>query len=1100
MPDTAAGKFARFYTVSHPEKHRRGYTVYRVTARIVSRNDPDEVEEIVVWKRYNDFKKLHKELLMIHRNLFRRSEEFPPFSKGTVFGRFEETVIEERRQCAEDLLQFSANIPALYNSRHVRQFFEGGDRHKGSDLLGPAGTLPDPLLPLTTPAPSPAESSTGPLRGAACIGEVGTNDCGGSGLVSSLTDSWTMCSMVSDNSSFVPSRNCDGEEAQADEAQANGVHQNISEPDVYEGISPGEGTALSDVGEVGVPRTAVSRHDSLLSMSALGYSKDDYLMMASQQIYEALAKEALGNLHGAFDSYKEAVDLLILGVQGDLDNARRDMVKKKTSQYLLHLEELSRLLQASPRHANQDSGTGRQILSSSPVEELKKLHIIGVVGKVLLVLDSDTDQTFVVKGLRKCSQLNGRTLLVSKVPFMVRLLKYYSTEDSIFLLLEYAPGGKLWSYIRAFVNRTPHESEEVKQEATIMDLVLGRELTGAVWPGQDSWTDTSSMPFDRQTESSVEGCSTGDNDDDDELEEDDDDTAEEYDERIMTESPSLSLTSGEKEIASSYAGLFQDLQVESADSPPVERQALEVPSAVDSHSPDSLFSPISLQAFAVPNEVTPVSETPTPHVHDTIEEARDRPLDLFRIDSKDSSGEVTHLAEFGIHTDVGDEVRRMSSVAGQKRKTSPELDYEFNSDLECWEENSERIPVISFEAAAQQDAVSRDIDLDAEFSKQLDSTGSFDAHENPIFATLTGATKEDEGEIGQNTAEADVLEVAYDHKELVEPIVALEEGLKEDGNDSLNCMKLDKKMHELQVSQENFDAKVLKVTDNGDPCDIAKGTDQSHNGFIPDSYIDTADGRMSDILTPPAAKAKEQDLLSADVESSSTSVGDGQRRASTSGRVLPMTIENVCPSIIGDSCSASNDKGLIPGDGAATRLFRNLEQAQIVQPTCTAVLPESHVRSWAAEIILALQALHKRGIICVDLNPNNVLLDDRGHIRLTYFVQWSENDRRYSRCAHEEFYCAPEVGGQVALTEACDWWSLGVILFELLIGKSLHQCHPTGITTHTQLHLPKHLSREASALLQQLLQFNGRERLGGDEIKEHPFFEGVSWDDLLLDN
>uniref|UniRef100_A0A8C4Q2M3 PX domain-containing protein n=1 Tax=Eptatretus burgeri TaxID=7764 RepID=A0A8C4Q2M3_EPTBU len=79
---------------------------------------------IVVWKRYNDFKKLHKELLTIHKNLFRRSEEFPPFSKGTVFGRFEETVIEERRQCAEDLLQFSANIPALYNSQHMRQFFE----------------------------------------------------------------------------------------------------------------------------------------------------------------------------------------------------------------------------------------------------------------------------------------------------------------------------------------------------------------------------------------------------------------------------------------------------------------------------------------------------------------------------------------------------------------------------------------------------------------------------------------------------------------------------------------------------------------------------------------------------------------------------------------------------------------------------------------------------------------------------------------------------------------------------------------------------------------------------------------------------------------
>uniref|UniRef100_A0A8C4X0Y5 Protein kinase domain-containing protein n=1 Tax=Eptatretus burgeri TaxID=7764 RepID=A0A8C4X0Y5_EPTBU len=532
------------------------------------------------------------------------------------------------------------------------------------------------------------------------------------------------------------------------------------------------------------------------------------------------------------------------------------------------------------------------------------------------------------------------------------------------------------------------------------------------------------MPFDRQTESSVEGCSTGDNDDEDDEDEDDNAEEEYCDERIVRESPSLSLTSGEKEITSSYAGLFQDLQIESADSPLVEQQVLEVPSAVDSRSPDSLSSPVSLQALIVPNEATPVLDAPTPHVHDTIDEARDCPLDLFRIDSKDSSGEATHPAEFDISTDFADEVRGMSSFPGQKQKTSLELHYECNSDLECWEKNFEVIPVISFEAAAQQDAVSRDIDLDVEFSKQLDRNGSFDANENSIFATLAGATKEDEGEIGQNTAEADVLEVSSNHKELVEPFVAPEEGLKEDGSYRLNYMKLNEKMHRLQVSQENFDEEFLKVTDNGDPCNIAKGTDQSYNRFIPDSYINIGDGRENDILTPPPPKAKEQDLLSADVESSSTSVGDGQRCASSSGRVPPVANENACPSIIGDHCSASNDKGLIPGDGAVTRFFYNLEQAQIVQPNCTAVLPESHVRSWAAEIILALQALHKQGIICVIF--------------------------------------------KFALTEACDWWSLGVILFELLIGKSLHRCHPTGITTHTQLHLPKHLSREASALLQQV--------------------------------
>uniref|UniRef100_A0A8B9VDD6 PX domain-containing protein n=1 Tax=Anas zonorhyncha TaxID=75864 RepID=A0A8B9VDD6_9AVES len=123
-PRQRGGDLARFYTVTEPRRHPRGHTVYKVTARIVSRKNPEDVQEIVVWKRYSDFKKLHKDLWQIHKNLCRHTELFPPFAKAIVFGRFDETVIEERRQCAEDLLQFSANIPALYNSKQLEEFFK----------------------------------------------------------------------------------------------------------------------------------------------------------------------------------------------------------------------------------------------------------------------------------------------------------------------------------------------------------------------------------------------------------------------------------------------------------------------------------------------------------------------------------------------------------------------------------------------------------------------------------------------------------------------------------------------------------------------------------------------------------------------------------------------------------------------------------------------------------------------------------------------------------------------------------------------------------------------------------------------------------------
>ncbi|PIK57508.1 putative ribosomal protein S6 kinase delta-1 [Apostichopus japonicus] len=125
-------------------------------------------------------------------------------------------------------------------------------------------------------------------------------------------------------------------------------------------------------------------------------------------------------------------------------------------------------------------------------------------------------------------------------------------------------------------------------------------------------------------------------------------------------------------------------------------------------------------------------------------------------------------------------------------------------------------------------------------------------------------------------------------------------------------------------------------------------------------------------------------------------------------------------------------------------------------------LPESCIRIWAAEIVVAVASLHACGIICRD------------------------------------FYVAPEVQGLQPLTSACDWWSFGVLLFELLVGKSLHSCHPCGISTHTELSIPTHVSSEGGSLLKQLIQPIPHERLGAgrsgvDEIRSHPFFTGVDW-------
>ncbi|XP_060118545.1 ribosomal protein S6 kinase-like 1 isoform X2 [Heteronotia binoei] len=164
---------------------------------------------------------------------------------------------------------------------------------------------------------------------------------------------------------------------------------------------------------------------------------------------------------------------------------------------------------------------------------------------------------------------------------------------------------------------------------------------------------------------------------------------------------------------------------------------------------------------------------------------------------------------------------------------------------------------------------------------------------------------------------------------------------------------------------------------------------------------------------------------------------------------------------------------------------------------------EDQIQLWAAELLLALEGLHQQGVFCQDLNPRNLLLDASGHIRLTYFGHWIEVEPQCCSQALEELYCAPEVGGISELTEACDWWSFGALLYELLSGMSLSQNHPSGIYPHTQLYLPERLSHSASSLLSELLKYDPKQRLGSGKdgvkkIKAHPFFSSIQWNKLVV--
>lgn len=170
--------------------------------------------------------------------------------------------------------------------------------------------------------------------------------------------------------------------------------------------------------------------------------------------------------------------------------------------------------------------------------------------------------------------------------------------------------------------------------------------------------------------------------------------------------------------------------------------------------------------------------------------------------------------------------------------------------------------------------------------------------------------------------------------------------------------------------------------------------------------------------------------------------------------------------------------------------------------------PEEIARFFIAEVILAIEYIHKNDIIYRDLKPNNILLDADGHIKITDFGLAKEGmvgmDSTNTFCGSPA-YLAPELIKEKKFNKASDIYQIGVTLYEFLTGgppffQSNRDELFDKIQNSYELKVPKHVSPTSIDLLGQLLNKIPSKRLGVenyDDLKAHKFFEEIQWDKLL---
>ena len=169
--------------------------------------------------------------------------------------------------------------------------------------------------------------------------------------------------------------------------------------------------------------------------------------------------------------------------------------------------------------------------------------------------------------------------------------------------------------------------------------------------------------------------------------------------------------------------------------------------------------------------------------------------------------------------------------------------------------------------------------------------------------------------------------------------------------------------------------------------------------------------------------------------------------------------------------------------------------------------PVPQTKFYIAHIITIFEYLHSKNIVYRDLKPENILINKNGYLKLTDFgfAKILENEKTYTLCGTPE-YLAPEIILNKGHGKAVDWWTLGILLYEMLVGIDPFSDDDPMKTYQKilkgKINFPKTIDKDAKSLIKHLLTQDTSKRFGClkngvKDILNHRFFDGFDWKNFV---